>query len=501
MFTYKGVDPESCAGGFREAGDKLADLVTDYGISLGKDVFKRKLAEEIQGGPEPMPITPDMLQQFQNIKPVPNLLRKGLEDRNNPMARLNTDPDSLYYGKSASINALGRLAGQYAAGVLGASGIRTALDPSNRSVSGASGTFYKHLADPTTWIMGLSMPMMARTAGSAIKKAVTPAKKAVQTSGAAQANTLPVKTSAALILSAVDKEAVLAATVSKFMPGIIKKLAPNLLEKPAETTAKGILSKMMPPVKTVAMNTALVGGLGALTDTESRQQHGFWGTFARKMASPGTWVVGTGATVATPLISKGMTSGLGMLGKATGFKPAQNLSTFFSGRSADLSQKGLEANASRIASQATSKLRGGEMRYIAGKQGVDISKMTRADYRTMRKGLGSDRMGELEKGMQHNIKTYRGSDAFGNKLEQGTKDYLTKGEKLNTWGKRLNPFNPFSLTGFAGAVTGAYNLAPAGKAWDEDFYKKNLGMTGRWADPFKAVERNRFRADTSGTLS
>lgn len=106
-----------------------------------------------------------------------------------------------------------------------------------------------------------------------------------------------------------------------------------------------------------------------------------------------------------------------------------------------------------------------------------------SSFRQGVKGIGERAGAETQKQMA--------TPGFQDRVFKQTTQDIRKGVKTNKWGKRLNPFDPFSIVGIGGAMTGvAGPWSPAGAMWEEDSmaYKP---FSGKAYDPF-ANTRKRF---------
>ena len=92
--------------------------------------------------------------------------------------------------------------------------------------------------------------------------------------------------------------------------------------------------------KVLGMHT-FMSGLGTATDSESRERHGILGTFSRKMTTPKNIAVAAGATVASPLVSKGLTKGFGGVASMTGSKTMKGAHKLMTGSFDNAFSKGV----------------------------------------------------------------------------------------------------------------------------------------------------------------
>lgn len=106
-----------------------------------------------------------------------------------------------------------------------------------------------------------------------------------------------------------------------------------------------------------------------------------------------------------------------------------------------------------------------------------------SSFRQGVKGIGERAGAETRKQMA--------TPGFQDKVFKQTTQDIRKGVKTNKWGKRLNPFDPFSIVGIGGTMTGVVGpWTPAGAMWEEDSiaYKP---FSSKAYDPF-ANTRKRF---------
>ncbi|MFA5457535.1 MAG: hypothetical protein WC261_07910 [Synergistaceae bacterium] len=513
MVVYKGMGPDSCSFALKDHSDKLSGLLTkllDPALEHINNAVTAQNASELSFSK----LTPEQRQALEAVENNPELYAmKTLGIQGTPdaikSAPLDTDPERLYLNKTAGSTSmfpnidkiakfnLARLAAT-AVGTSGmVAGARTLANNPKREYAGGWTTFKDYLKDPATWMMGVALTpvsqMGLRNAASRYKAFRAPApsvKAAALESGFSDH-----------YFEEYDKTAS-AALLSKFVPGAAKYIS-KMTTKLGPAPHGSFLKRF-------AGTSALVGGFRTLSDEDMRQKHGILGTFGRKMISPKTWVMGAGGAFAAPRISSAGTKLFGWTGKKIGGNVGnkmQKMSEFFQGKTFDTSAKGIEAAVAKNTTAAGRTLKRDIMRKMyydaapaAIKKKMFGGKMPTTDaawteflnatrkinagtFKQNIKGLGQRAGAETQKqmatpGFQHRV------------LKQTTQD-IRKGVKTNKWGKRLNPFDPFSIAGIGGAMTGvAGPWTPAGAMWEEDSmaYKP---FSGKAYDPF-ANTRKRF---------